>query len=349
MKPTAIVLAAFLALAPTAYLSAASVPLNAQQILTQFNLLTLGDAVSASQQVDGRSFIGGSLSGGVYGARAGQMASSDFAGLTVMKSASGVQVQGQGAVVIGSLSNSTIHQGQAAVLGSAANNVFNGASYVAGASANNKFNRGKLSAPPKAADVAHNNSNFGAVLGDLSTSLSRLGSTGSSVSISDKGEGKRVTFSAVANSQGLAVFDLRGFDKQIFSKSGFAFELNGANTVIFNVDSASLSFASNFLNGSANQLGGKAIWNFYNASSLNISNQFGGTILAPLAKLTHHNSIEGSVLVNQLDQRGKINLHKFTGDITSAVPEAQSYAMLLAGLGLVTWAVRRRPAQERRA
>ncbi|MCV2367954.1 choice-of-anchor A family protein [Roseateles oligotrophus] len=177
--------------------------------------------------------------------------------------------------------------------------------------------------------------------------MSRLASTGSSVSISNKG--KRVTSSALANSQGLAVFDLSRFDKQIFSKGEFAFELNGANTVIFNVDEASLSFASNFLNGSATQLGGKAIWNFYNASSLNISNQFGGTILAPLAKLTHHSSIEGSVLVNQLDQRGKINLHKFTGDITSAVPEAQSSAMLLAGLVLVTRAVRRRPVQKTRA
>ncbi|MFY7864101.1 choice-of-anchor A family protein [Roseateles sp.] len=343
MKTTILAFASFVTLTALAPPASAAAPLSAQQILTQFNLVTLGNATSNNQQVDGRSFIGGSLNGGVFGTRPGAMGASDYAGLTVMGSANGMQVNGQGAVIMGSLSNSIVNQGSSSVLGGAANNHFNGPSYVAGPSANNQFNGGKLSQATAAAQAA-NSTDFAASIKGLSTSLSQLASTGSTVNISDGGQGNRVTFSAVANSQGLAVFDLSSMDKQIFSKGEFAFDLKGANTVIFNVDETSLDFASNFLNGSASELGSKVIWNFHQATDLTIHNQFGGVILAPNATLNNFNTIQGSVLVNQLNQGGKISWNGFAGDITTAVPEPATYAMLLSGLGVVGWLARRRRA-----
>ena len=96
MKTTIRAFASFVTLTAMAAHASAAAPLSAQQILTQFNLVTLGNATSNNQQVDGRSFIGGSLNGGVFGARPGAMGTSDYAGLTVMGSANGMQVNGQG-------------------------------------------------------------------------------------------------------------------------------------------------------------------------------------------------------------------------------------------------------------
>jgi choice-of-anchor A domain-containing protein len=309
--------------------------LTAQEVLTQFNLVTLGNVVSASH-VDGRSFIGGSAVGGEYAGHPNDIKLSSYAGLTVKGSAENIKVNSNGVVVEGSLKLSTVNGGTTAVLAGASNNNFNGPAYIAGAASANNYNGGLLNQAP-ASVAAANSTQFGSVIGGLSTSLSQLASTGSSVSFN----GNKATFSAVANSKGLAVFNLSAIDTQVFAKGEFEFQWNGASTVIFNVDETTLSFASNFLGGSAANAGTKAIWNFYKATDLTINNQFGGVVLAPLAKLTNNQNIEGTVLVQQLDQRGEIHSANFGGNI-SAVPEPQTFALLLAGLGLVAGVATRR-------
>lgn len=322
-------LSAFTLLTLAATQASAAAPLSAQEILTQFNLVTSGDVTSASQHVDGRTFIGGSVIGGEYAGHPQDIQPSSYAGLTVKGSAERITVNSNGAVVEGSLKFGTINNGNSAVLAGASDSSFSGAAFVVGPKSNNNFNGGLLAQAPSTVAAA-NSTQFGNVINGLSASLSHLASTGSSVSLN----GNKATFSAVANSQGLAVFDLTATDTQVFSKGEFEFKWNGASTVIFNVDEASLSFASNFLGGSARDVGTKAIWNFYKATDLTFSNEFGGVVLAPLAKLTNKNNIEGVVLVNQLDQRGEIHIANFGGNI-SAVPEPQTLALLLAGLGLV--------------
>lgn len=315
-------------------------PLTNQQIFEQFNLVVFNNSNSSSH-VDGRSFIGGNLSGGDYVQHPDAVAPSNYTGLTILGNASGnIHVNGLGAVVAGNASNLTVNTGNAVVFGNVNNSSFNGSGsyYVGGSAHNSNLNTQRdASLATGAAVTASTSTNFQSQLSGLSTKLSTLHDTGSSVVFS----GNKVTFQAVANAQGLAVFDLTGIDTRVFSASEFQFNLNGARTVIFNSDETSANISANFLGGSARTVAPNTIWNFYNASSLNLNSEFGGSILAPLATLKNSNNIEGNVYVSELVQRGEIHATAFTGTVP-AVPEPESYALILAGLGLLGFMQRRR-------
>lgn len=321
--------------------AAAAAPLNEQQILQQFNLVTLGNVTSYSH-VDGRSYVGGSLTGygAVFAMHPSEIAPSTYAGLTVAGSASGLQVTDYGAAIGGSLSNSTVNKGTSYVGGSASGSNFNGAAYVAGATSGVNFNGGKLSSVPSTATAA-TSTNFSTTLKSLSSSLASLKSTGSTVAFN----GGKATFNAVADANGLAVFDLSAsnLDAQVFAKGEFEFNLGSAKTVIINVDELSVTSNANFLGGSAQKIANNVIWNFYNATDITLNSQFGGSILATSANLTNYNNIEGAVLVNTLTQRGEIHANQFAGNV-SAVPEPESYALMLGGLALMAGIARRRRA-----
>jgi choice-of-anchor A domain-containing protein len=320
-------------------------PLSSNQILNQFNEVVLGSATSSSD-TDGRAWIGGAVAGGTYVGHASQTPASDYAGLTVGGSASGVMVNGDGDVIFGSLSNSTINTGSSVIFGAVANSNLNGTAYVAGAAANTNFNGGHsaLTGTLASSASAATSTNFGTQLGALSTSLSKLSSTGSSVTFN----GNVATFNAVANSKGVAVFDLTGIDSTLFSSATteFKFKLNGASTVIMNSDNKKITIGANFDDGSAQTVGSKVVWNFYDANTVTINKQFGGDVLATGAALTNTQNIEGGVFVNSLTQKGEIHLDPFTGNL-AAVPEPEAYAMLLAGLGLVGFMARRRRSASR--
>lgn len=333
MNAKRLILASAILFGMEATSTAYATPLTGQEVLTQFNLVTIGNDTSYSH-VDGRSYVGGNVigSGAVFAMHPGSIAASNYAGLTVAGSANGLHVDSNGAVILGSLTNSIINSGTAAVLGSAANDSFNGAAYIAGAAANNNYNGGHLSSAPSTVAAA-TSTNFAGVLSGLSNNLKQLSATGSSLSSNGYG---RETFNAVANTQGLAVFNLNSATaSQVFSSSEFEFNLGSASTVVINVDASSLNFSTNFLNGSAQQIAGKVIWNFYDATSLTIGNQFGGAILAPNAILTNYNNIEGSVLVDKLTQYGEIHAATFTGNVSSAVPEPAEWALMMFAFPLL--------------
>jgi choice-of-anchor A domain-containing protein len=331
--------------------NAQAASLTTQEIFEQFNVVTLGNMVTTSH-VDGRTYVAGSLQGSnaVLGMHPQDMPKSNYAAVTVMgkgvqagqAAVNNVQVTDYGIVAYGNITNSTINNGASAIYGSSTSTSFNGGSTVyasGGFSGGNVPNQltsvvaGSLQATNTAAATS---TDFAAKLGTLSTAMSKFNDTGSSVVIKDG----LATFNAGVR-DGIAVFDLTGFDEDLFNHSivqEFQFNLNGATSVYLNSDVTSAIINDNFLDGSARSAGKSLIWNFYAATDLTINAEFGGNVLAVNANLLQTQNIEGGVYVNNLDSRNEIHLNPFIG----AVPEPETYAMLLAGLGLVGVIARRR-------
>ena len=329
------------AIAATSFFSiGAHAALDANQTLNQFNAIVFGNVVSNSH-VDGRTWVGGNVTGGDYVQHSSDTPASSYAGLTVKGNASNLHVNGLGAVIGGNFNNSIVNTGSTVVLGNVVNSNLNGSAYIAGTSSGSNFNGGKLASPSslmQSSIDAVDSTDFYSVLSNTSDSLRQLGNT-SDVIVN----GNKATFSAVADGSGLAVFNLTDAQAtQIFGLGEFDFLLNGASTVVINSSLQNITIGANFLGGSAQTIGSSVIWNFYDATNITLNNQFGGSVLAVDATLTNNQNIEGGVFVKNLHQNGEIHLQPFNGNVVTAVPEPSSYAMLLLGLGLLTFAVRRR-------
>ncbi|MDQ1833056.1 choice-of-anchor A family protein [Massilia scottii] len=318
---------------------AAATPLSTRQILHEFNAVVLTDLNSQSH-VDGRTWVGGTATGGDYAQHANDTPASKYAGLTVMGNANRVQVNALGAVIGGNLSGATINAGSGVIHGNVHNSNLNGAAWVGGSLTGSNTNGGRLPSLDGTmqanADAAHS-TDFAATLGALSASLGQMSGTGSTVTFNGYG---KATFNAVANASGVAVFNL--IDAGVFKASEFEFNLGDATTVILNASDESATIGANFLGGSAQTLGSKLIWNFRNATSITTNALFGGAILAPSARLTNNQNIEGGVFVKSLEQHGELHLQAFDGKL-NPVPEPASGALLLAGLLMLALTRRRAP------
>jgi choice-of-anchor A domain-containing protein len=285
---------------------------NAQAVLEQLNLV-VSTTLSSTSHVDGRTYVGGNATGNgaVFAMHADAVATpSSYKGLTVGGNlgGSGTQVNNSAGAVVG---------------GTASNLLLNGGGPVS-------HDIGAVSSPVS-------------TMLTLATNLKSLDATlGTSVSYSGSG---KATFKNTSSAD-FVVFDLTSMDagtNSVFKASEFDFNLGGAKTVIFNTDETAYSINANFLGGVAASLGSKAIWNFYNAETISLGSQFGGSLLAMNAALSNANNIEGGVYVESLVQSGEIHYASggFKGNI-AAVPEPETYAMLLAGLGMLAAIGRRK-------
>ena len=322
--------------------ASSSTGLSSLDILQQFNLVVLGSSTSKAN-VEGRSYIGGALNGGTYATKLTSGPSS-FAGLTVQGSASNIQVQNQGAVIAGSLSNSTINNGSTAVLGSSSYSSYNGqgSTYIAGAVAGGNINQTPIKSLSENSVLQSqvttaqttSTSTLKTSLNTLSQQLSTQKATGD-YTIQNK---NKVIFNAKADANGMAVIDLTGSNSSVLSTfKNFDFNVaSNVTTLLFNIDSANVSIADNFLGNSARSLANKTIWNFYGTTNLTLNSQFSGTVLAPNATLTNSNEVIGGVFVNSLRQNGAINSATFNG-VLPAIPEPETYALMGLGLVMLGW------------
>lgn len=358
LKPTRFAVAVAALISSSAY----AAPLTAQQMLQQFNVVVAGN-VNSTSHVDGRSYVGGNVVGGDYVQHDYATPASAYAGLTVGGKLSGnVHVNGLGMVVGGDVQGITVNSGESYIGGNATSSSLSGNAWVVGAadgvnfgnlihaaSYNNmNLNQKVLSAPTSNMNTtlaASTSTNFGSVMTGLSSQLAALhGTSGTSVDFSN--HDSTVTFSGTAVN-GVLVFDLTTLDSRIFSSTTaeFDFNLHGASTVIFNTNDANINVSANFLGDTAKQLGSKLIWNFAGASSVTVGATFGGQVLVANGSFSNINgaNVEGGVFAKSLNQYGEIHLQSFTGNIPAApVPEPETYAMLLAGLGLMGAVARRR-------
>ena len=324
-------------------------PLTGQQVLQQFNLVVLGNGSTASD-VEGRIYVKGDFTSGNLVQRA--MPASNYAAVTTGGHLTSSNIDNNlgssvGVVVGGNISGATVNNGGGAILGNATNSNFNGSggTYIAGSVSGVNRNSGTvatLESSPRLADAvsAASSTDFAQVMGDLSTQLKTLAATSTA-----SRSGGKTTFNAVADADGLAVFNLTS---DLLGASEFEFNLNGAKTLIFNSNiSGAVTLNANFLGGSATgELARAAVWNFYDATSIQVGAQFGGSILATNASLTNYNNIEGAVVVKSFTGQGELHLQSFTGTIPGGgineVPEPGSFALVALGLLGMLGARRRR-------
>ncbi|KQQ47173.1 hypothetical protein ASF61_00505 [Duganella sp. Leaf126] len=330
-------------------------------MLKQFNVVVNGSMTSTSH-VDGRTYVGGDLSGGDYVQHLAQTPKSAYAGLTVRGNASGnLHVNGLGAVVGGNANGIIVNNGSTYIGGNASSSNFNGDAWVQGTASSvnfngkqhagsysnvNNINNNKLTAKTAVMNstlAASTTTSFTNVMNNMSTKLSALkGTAGSAVNFSNNDH--QVTFSGKGDAHGVLVFDLTALDSKIFSTNttDISFNLTNASTVIFNTDNKSLSLTANF--NQAQALGSSLIWNFAGASSVTVNRTFGGQVLVADGTFSNQGgaNIEGGVYAKSFIQNGEVHLQQFSGSLATAVPEAETSAMMLAGLGLLAFVARRR-------
>lgn len=324
------VIVAGLLIAALPSFSAQAAPVSAEDLISGFNTIVLGDLTSGPE-TEGTVFVGGSISGNATNVNPDGIGNFTFGnGLS-------------GALFVGGDLNATVavHSGDT-VIGGSINGTLNnngGGTVTQGVGVNG------LSGIP-VAEVAD-------LLTGLSTQLAGLEDTGGIISLSDQ---NRQSFNVGIAPPAISVFNLTEDDASDLNRSGTFFGvlnddmtlLDDGLTAIINVagKNASLAFNPGGQLGSA--LGQtNVIFNFFEAETLNISGSGHFGILAPFADVTlGGGGVNGFVVAGALTQGAEIrpvNDETFTGELPpSAVPLPASLLMFLSALGLMGFLSARR-------
>lgn len=345
--------AAIVAIALTLPALAQSKAITGIDALREWNLVVLGN-LDSSSEVEGRTFVGGNLTGNSsnYGIRATSSPNGQ-PGLTVVGNVNGGHKNlnnGSGAVVGGNVTsgfnlngpNQTVQVG-----GMIRNTNVNQNSVLSNLDASN---------PSFGLALQQQKSDLKSSMGSLSFEMGTLKSN-SQLAV----QGNRGTFTAQPNAQGLAVFNITAADLDKIGE--IQFNLNGADTAIVNVGGRSIDLNDNFLGGT-NNLGERVIWNFPEAEDLKLTTAWGGSVLAPLADAETRNYIQGSAVFGNLKQNGEMHIGTFKGGYSTSpssgssggdsstggggaepVPEPGMIGLFGLGVaGLMLWRGRRRRA-----
>lgn len=296
--------------------SASATALTGGDILNQFNLVVFGD-LNTSSHVDGRTYVGGNLTGnGDFYQHGSQAAVSDYPALVVAGNVTGGDKHvnsGGDALIGGNVDHLTMNGGTANVGGT-----------VDSATSHGNIQSGVSVEIP----------DLEAILRGYSSSLAG-DATNAAVSIS----GGRATFTA-DSSQPLTVFNISA---DFFNSVGEIQVLgDAASQILINVEGDPGTIAANFL-GDYASLQSNLLWNFFDASAIDFDRQFRGSILAPDASISNSNNLEGSVVANTFDQYGEVHLPGFGNDFPASddppqeVPEPSIWLLFLAAIVAIGW------------
>ena len=212
--------------------------------------------------------------------------------------------------------------------------VTNGDTYVGGTSTLNQS--GTLATPVKGGAAPVNMTALAASLTRTSQALTQVATTGSA---QQKWGGVYIS----GTNSAVEVIDL---DASWLNSSSYynLSNMKAGATLIVNFSGSSATFSGGYQAFD----GYNVLFNFADATTLNIATGFTANVLAPNASVTNGSGvINGNVVVNNWNSGVQINAnHYFVATdipgLASAVPEADTYAMMLAGVGLVGVMARRR-------
>jgi choice-of-anchor A domain-containing protein len=270
--------------------------------------------------------------------------------------------------------------------GTNAANVYQNYNYTANGAVSAPVTLGTPTAPtapvaPTAAELGTTTvvplSTMAANMKSLSTALLTQGSVNATAQVLTNQNGtQRATIKVTASANdAIAVINV---NQSLFSSfSEIDYQFNNTSTVViinvlnsgnsFNAGTGALANTNYTYNWNMNGIGSLAsanknqqiIWNFADASSLNLNRETWGSFLAPNADVYNSNSINGSLVAKVFHQGGEVHLGTFNGfdgllvasggsvDNPLAAPEPSSWATMLLGFGAIGTMVRRHKRNER--
>lgn len=323
---------------------AASAALVGQSISTgiaalkEWNVVSFNN-FSTANHVGGRTLVGGNLNvtNGVVAMGGTGSGNSTYgtSAVTVAGNAnfSNGNVNGAGVQVGGNLTGNFNNNGGGAVqVGGTAQNQQN---FSVQANQGANFTNTLIS---QAADIK-------ASLTSLSANLAALANT-SGVTVGGDSNNQSITVTGT----GLKVLN---WSEALFegnSNQQLQVTIPSGATLVVNVAGTDIDFNRNF-NTFANM--NNVLFNFYEATTVDVMKQFSGSILAVNAAVTggYSGNIDGTVVGNSVTQQANGEIHNvpFQGDLSSVggsvvstAPEPSTWAMLILGFGLVGLTLRRR-------
>ena len=113
-------------------------------------------------------------------------------------------------------------------------------------------------------------------------------------------------------------------------------------TVVINVTGSGAVNFSGGQDGQLEALRANVLFNLNDANTVNVGTFVWGSVLANSANLTGSGHLEGNIVAQSMSGMVEIGYEPFHSYVPAPVPEPETYAMLLAGLGLVGAAAMRK-------
>lgn len=336
-----LVLAAIVAVAGTAPASAALVGQSISTgiaALKEWNVVSFNN-FSSSNHVDGRIFVGGNFTSGNMNVNGNNTPASTYgtAAVTVVGNANlqGANVNLQGGIDVGGNVSGFFN------LNGTPKTVDYGGTSTATANNVTFTDLG----PAFTATLNSQKTDIIASLTSLSSNLAALANTGGVV-VGGDSNNQSITVSG----SGLKVLNWSEAMFEGTSNQALNITLPNDATLVINVAGTDIDMNRNF-NRFTND--NRVLFNFYQATTLDLNRQFSGSVLGVFADITGGNSgnIDGNVIGKSVLQNanGEIHNNYFQGDLSSlgsgnpiVAPEPATWGMMILGFGLVGFAMRRR-------